>query len=186
MQYRDTWWFRALKRVIPNETISISGQPYLTRFFLTGKYRRVLGEHRHLFLHVFHTSDTGRELHDHPYTGTSLILAGGYREERRSVVDSECVLANPRPYTAESRVVSVRPVFGPVTVRDYRPGSINRLGLGDFHRTDLHDPKGAVTLFLTGKRKRDWGFLDQRDRFVANTDRRVHATGATRSRARSN
>jgi hypothetical protein len=52
--------------------------PYLTRWFL---YRSRWGC---LYLHHIHRSDEGRDLHDHPWHFTSLILRGGYWEEMPS------------------------------------------------------------------------------------------------------
>ena len=83
-----------------------------------------------------HRSDDDRELHNHPWeNSTSLILWGGYREER---LDAD----------------------GTVRVRTYRPWSINRIGANDFHRVELLDPRGCLTLFIAGKRQQSWGFKD--------------------------
>jgi hypothetical protein len=153
-------WFAKLLNRIPHETIKIDGKPYLTRYFLTGKNTRETGERPHLFLHHFHMSDQDRELHDHPYTGLSLILRGGYVEERKSVIRLDLALAQDASNVTKS-VVQV-PVYSEVRVKTFLPGMLNRLRLGDFHRTVLIDEEnGAWTLFLTGRRKTDWGFLDR-------------------------
>ncbi len=132
---------------IPHEIIKIDGEPYLTRFYLSGEVnQRVMGEQPQFFLHRFHKSDQGRELHNHPYTGTSLILAGGYIEERMTQLDAEG--------TAFTDVESGTQTF--------LPGDINVLTLDDFHRTDLLDKRlGCWTLFVTGPRLKSWGFLNR-------------------------
>ncbi len=131
---------------LPHEIIRIDGAPYLTRFYLSGKAnQRVVGEKPQFFLHHFHKSDQGRELHNHPYTGTSLILAGGYIEERMS----ELATIGGKAFTE-------------VSATTYLPGDINTLGLADYHRTDLLNKElGCWTLFVTGPRLKEWGFLNR-------------------------
>ncbi len=134
-----------LSQMFEHETIKIGGVPYLTRYYLSGKNRRQLGEGPSVFLHCFHTSDQGRELHNHPYTGTSYILKGAYTEER--VADRT----------------------EPVYTQRYEPGSVNYLQLDTFHRTELdRDSDGNFiecwTLFIAGERVQSWGFLDRTTR----------------------
>ncbi len=131
-----------LKVAFPSETIKIDGVPYLTRYYITGKNDRKIGEGRSIFLHQFHTSDQGRELHNHPYEGTSYILKGGYWEERF--------------YKNEDGT------FSPVTRTFYAPGDTNVLPLNAFHRTDLNDEgEECWTLFITGDRVKSWGFINR-------------------------
>lgn len=121
----------ALKALFPSVTIAVGGKPYLTRL---GKDRARGG----LFLHRFHSSDRGDQLHDHPWAwGLSLVLSGGYSEERRQP-------------------------DGTVARTEKRPGSLNLIRGTDFHRVDLLDERrGAWTLFLVGPRTKDWGFWDR-------------------------
>lgn len=140
-----------VSRVIPHEIIRIDGAPYLTRFYLNGKTnQRVMGEGPQFYLHHFHKSDQGTELHNHPYTGTSLILAGGYIEERMS----EFMLIGDSS-NGVGGYTEVQP-------RTYLPGDTNEIGLEDFHRTDLLDKRmGCWTLFVTGARVKSWGFINR-------------------------
>jgi hypothetical protein len=88
-----------------------------------------------LYLHHFHRSDVDRELHSHPWNwAISLILAGGYVEERRE--------------------------GNKVVIRKIRPGNINLIMRDDFHRVDLRE-YDAWTLFLVGPKKSSWGFWDR-------------------------
>jgi hypothetical protein len=107
--------------------------PYLSRWYLH--------EHRHgkgiaIFLHCFHRGDDDLELHNHPWTwSVALILAGGYREERR--------------------------VGDDVIVRQLRPFSINVIRGTDFHRVDLYNNE-AWSLFVAGPQTGlSWGFWNR-------------------------
>jgi hypothetical protein len=126
--------------------------PYLSRYYLLGRPRVADGSapfdrfgNPHpeaiwpagwgLYLHRFHRGDKDRELHNHPWQWScSLVLAGGYREERRQ--GSEVV----------ERLV--------------RPGRLNWIGHDDFHRVDLLDGE-AWTLFLAGPKVSSWGFWER-------------------------
>jgi hypothetical protein len=90
-----------------------------------------------LYLHRFHRGDDDQELHCHPWRwACSLILSGGYREERR-------VRGTDR---VETRIV--------------RPGSLNFIRSDDFHRVDLLEGE-AWSLFLVGPKFTGWGFWNR-------------------------
>lgn len=131
-------WFSSW---LPHFTITDSeGNPYLTRYYLFGK-DRVFGN---IFLHHFHRSDSDTDrsgtllLHNHPWPWSfSIILLGGYSEERRTPGDL-------------------------VTRKTFRPGSVNYLNHYHFHRADLLE-KDGWSIFFTGWRseKRSWGFWNR-------------------------
>lgn len=125
-----------LERKLPKTTITIQGKPYLTRCYIFGK-DRAWGN---VYLHHFHSSDQGDELHNHPWKwGVSLIMAGGYSEE----------------YCSQT-------IPGLVMRREKGFGKLNFIKADDFHRVDLHDEtKGAWTLFFAGPRTGEWGFWDR-------------------------
>lgn len=81
-----------------------------------------------LYIHKFVRSDDDRAFHDHPWPSVSLVLSGRYRE-----------------HTGEG-------------VKEYGAGSIIFRSAEHAHRIELIDGKRAWTLFLTGPRKREWGF----------------------------
>ncbi len=82
-----------------------------------------------IFLHKFLKSDT-EDLHDHPWGFTTIILWGGYWEYVPNL---------PKTW--------------------YGPGSIIIHKPTDFHRIELDPEKPDVwTLFIPGKRCREWGF----------------------------
>jgi len=126
--------------------------PYLSRYYLVGRTRAEEEDPREsprrtargvllpardhgCYLHHFHRGDDELELHSHPWAWSlSLILAGGYIEERR---------------------------FGAHVVRrTMRPWRLNYIGANDFHRVELleHD---CWTLFLTGPKIAGWGFWNK-------------------------
>lgn len=130
-----------LAKRLPSFTIPTpDGSPYLTRYYLFGADRKW----GNIFLHHFHSSDKDMApsgtyyLHNHPWPWSfSIILVGGYVEERRRPDDS-------------------------IEERTYLPGSFNTLTDKNFHRVDLIGNDGW-SLFFTGWRsdKRSWGFWDR-------------------------
>ncbi len=107
------------------------GEPYLERYYVFG------GFGWHAYLHRFVDSDPDRGLHDHPWRlAVSLVLTGGYDEQRPSNGD-----------------------FDRVLVRRIRPFRLNFLRGEDFHRVVLRDGRPAWTLFIHGPRVKGWGFM---------------------------
>jgi hypothetical protein len=90
-----------------------------------------------LYLHKFYRGDEDQALHSHPWiVSLSLILVGGYVEERRGPDD-----------LVRSRVV--------------KPWTLNRIDADDFHRVDLIE-KDCWSLFFSGpKTGNSWGFWDR-------------------------
>lgn len=107
------------------------GSPYLS------KHALLRGVHGgwHLHLHRFHRGDEDTALHNHPWPCASLILVGGYREER--LRDDGAIVTHER-----------------------RPGAINLIGADTFHRVDLIDGE-CWTIFLNAPVVQEWGFLDR-------------------------
>jgi len=90
-----------------------------------------------VFLHRFHRGDDDRECHSHPWHwAISLILAGGYIEERR---------------VRGTNIVVERVV---------KPWSINFIRGDDYHRVDLLE-EDAWSLFVAGPRASDWYFWNR-------------------------
>lgn len=92
-----------------------------------------------VYLHRFLRSDADKELHNHMWSGLSLILSGAYREEKLCTT------------VAHAEVVTTL----------HKAGRFNHIGKDDFHRVDLLSPE-VWTLFIVGKKQRDdWGFIDR-------------------------
>ena len=81
-------------------------------------------------IHHILRPDQDRHLHDHPWNARTIVLMGGYFEER------------------------------PGRALHHRgKGATASLRFGEFHRITSVDPThGAVTLFITGKYRGTWGF----------------------------
>lgn len=128
------WLSKRLNKVtimVPDPETGVKEQ-YLTRHYMFGKDWRW----GNLYLHHFHASDKGTELHNHPWKWSfGIILAGGYVEEYRNDKDE-----------VVSRVVV--------------PWTINFITNKKFHRVDLLE-KDAWSLFFAGPRVQDWGFWDR-------------------------
>jgi len=111
------------------------GSPYLLRCYLTP-----IVEQRWwpgVFLHYFYRGDHDREVHNHPWgVSVSLILTGGYIEERYSIE------------------------LGDIIERDLKPLMINVIRGNDFHRVQMRKG-GCWTLFIAGKKIQRWGFLNR-------------------------
>jgi hypothetical protein len=125
--------------------------PYLSRYYLIGRPTHPSGEPfdqfgnpkpgielkdgLNVYLHRFHRSDDDLELHNHPWAWAfSLILAGGYREERR---------------------------WGNAVVTQvFKPGSLNIVHHDTFHRIELLDGD-SWSLFVAGPKANSWGFWNR-------------------------
>jgi hypothetical protein len=137
---RNLWEFterhRFQARIIRND----DGSPYLLRVYLTPRKPEELRKRPAPWLHYFFRGDLDRECHNHPFQwAASLILTGGYVEERR--------MPDDRVLTFERK-----------------PGQVNFLKANTYHRVKLNTGR-CWTLFLAGPRvdkPRDesWGFWD--------------------------
>lgn len=115
-----------------------NGQPYLERYMIARWGRN--GEHT-IFLHRFLDSDSDQGVHDHPWDSKSLILSGGYTEER-------LIKENINGVPVER-----------IILRDVKPLSFNKIEKDTFHRIILKDKVAPWTLFYHGPRVKSWGFL---------------------------
>lgn len=129
---------KSFSKLLPSITIKINGKPYLTRYYLLFKDWKWFN----IYIHHFHTSDQGLNLHNHPWRfGLSFIFEGGYREES---------------FGHGSNFITQKLVSAP---------ALNIIRHNIFHRVDLLDEnQGAWSVFFTGPRitePPEWGFLDR-------------------------
>lgn len=109
-----------------------------------------------VFVHRMRAPDPGVDLHDHPWWFVSLVLWGGYIEER-----SMCRDAPLRAALAESLGQSGRGVVG------YRwPGSVKVMRKTECHSIKRLVGRSSWSLVVTGPVRRDrrserstWGFF---------------------------
>lgn len=97
-------------------------------------------------IHVIHTPDFDRHLHDHPWTFISRVLRGWYTEVR--------------PIGERPSFDTTGREFAYVVVR--RCGDWARRTVFDRHRIDRVSPGGVTTLFITGPKLQSWGFFTER------------------------
>lgn len=124
---------RLLHRVClnkPARVIEIGGAPYLYRIYLG----RCLG--LTFYLHRFVSPDAERWVHDHPFDALAVVLSGGYWEERLVALSWPHMELEARPVSWWSWIS------------------------GDcFHRILAVEPN-TWTLFVTGRKRKGWGFLE--------------------------
>lgn len=152
------WLLGLLCRLLPERVIEREdGKVYLRRYYLLGnpevleKYfppgsrprwwqRPFAGWKKTAYLHRFESSDIDEELHDHPWSAASLILAGGYLEERLV------------PRSGSGSFVDRFP---------RRPGAVVRLEPGTYHKVLLFEDD-CWSLIVVGERSKSWGFWNPR------------------------
>lgn len=90
-----------------------------------------------LRLHRILRADDDRDLHDHPFDFTSLILRGGYTEVRVAGTDPD---GDPEH-----------------VARTFRRGDVVRRRAEDLHAIRTVFP-GTLTLVVSGTHRRKWGY----------------------------
>jgi hypothetical protein len=135
-----SWWMRFLQRHLQWTDIEENGVLYMRRFYLVHPRRGLIRSRFpiHVFIHYIARSDYARDLHDHPWDWMAIRLTGGYME----------VVPGPGYAPECGRMGVVRVYQYPFT------GHLRRAE--DLHRLELKRP--VWTLFLHGRRRREWGF----------------------------
>lgn len=111
---------------------------YLHRYYLLPKNRFL-----NVYLHRFQEPDPGRDLHDHPWWSLSVVLKGRYVEQ----------------YAEAQGEVRTRTLGGMRRFALRRPTTR--------HTITRVAPGGCWTIFVTGPKRREWGF-HTRDGWVHN------------------
>ncbi len=140
---------------------SADGQEvYMGRWWLFNPYDREthIGRIRwcpwSIRVHHIMRPDADRDLHDHPWNARTVILHGWYTEERLE----QHKLADFLKDDADIRWVPGDETRMLVS-RHRKDGDTARLNHGEYHRINEVSPGGVLTLFITSRRKCDWGFL---------------------------
>lgn len=117
-----------------------------------------------VLLHRMDAPDPGVDLHDHPWWFVSLILAGGYVEERASTrLASEIAgMAEAR----ERRTGQYEPRGTRITRRRW---SVRTLPCTECHRIVALTGRRSWSLVINGPRRGTWGFYEP-DGFVVHVD----------------
>lgn len=126
---------------------------YMRRYWLFRPRDRTKMQIR---FHRILRSDKGRHLHDHPWPYVSIILKGGYYELTplssalyRNDTEVEFMTIY-NPYTEKNEYCTFCKKW-------YKPGSILFRKATHKHRILIPENE-AWTLFITGKKIREWGF----------------------------
>ena len=123
------------KRIVMDR---VQNEPYLERYYLFLRERNRFPFN--IFLHKFLKSDPD-DVHDHPWPYATLILKGGYWEWI------------PHFDTVGRKTGEYQVWRGPGHFRISKANS--------FHRIELDPDITAWTLFMPGRKCRDWGFMVQ-------------------------
>ena len=143
---------------------SADGQDiYMARYWLLNPYDRETQQVKHRWLpwsvrlHFIHRADQDPHLHDHPWNARTIILRGGYEEQRELQPETrEAILAGA---IADPDPAWLDLVDGLSGYRTLRAGDTAALKHGEYHRIYAIHGDCAVTLFITGRYRGPWGFL---------------------------
>ncbi|MCR8922685.1 hypothetical protein NO559_07880 [Dasania sp. GY-MA-18] len=125
----------------PARLIEINDRPYLYRIYLGSVLSCPI------YLHHFVSGDGDRAVHDHPFHGLSLVLAGSYFERVLVRMDWPCMHTT-------TRFVQF----------------FNWIPADKAHQIIEPEPN-TWTLFITGKHFKGWGFFEERSDGVTYTNR---------------
>lgn len=119
------------------------GQIYLDRWGFA--HDRLGG----VFLHRMEAPDPGIDLHDHPWAFLSIIVWGGYTEQRALIRDAPrfAAISEEWPETCTRGLVEHRRLF-----------SARRMRLDECHTITHLRRRTSWSLILRGPRVRSWGF----------------------------
>jgi hypothetical protein len=139
-------WFEPARA--PDELIGDKTKPLIRRWYICRKSKipfvsKLL---ENVYLHNVVRNDDDRAPHDHPWWNISIVLWGGYYEHMPLYH-----YGYVRGY--ERRTRKVWRGMGSVVFRKAE----------NMHRLELptYAPKQTWTLFITGKKSREWGFWCQ-------------------------
>jgi hypothetical protein len=123
-------WARGMMASRDPDFIIGPGTPdYIRRWWIVPR-----NESLNQYLHLTQRSDEDRALHDHPWSNTSFIIAGGYWE------------VMPIGGSSETQMLWRGP--GDVITREATAA----------HRLIIPDGSYCISLFATGPKVREWGF----------------------------
>ena len=144
-------WLVARAMRTPYAPIVKDGEIYMGRFWLFNPYSvgldgKEVAKYKwfpwSIRIHRIHMADRDEHMHDHPWDARTIILRGGYIEQREDVAALASGESGDKRYEI-SRYV----------------GCTARLGHGRYHKIKSVWPEGATTLFISGPYQGTWGFL---------------------------
>ena len=134
---------------------------YLTRWGIRTRWGNV-------YLHRFEGADPGADLHDHPWSFTSIILRGGYKEQRTECAHACRKADDARWWAEQAGDVGVSNAVRGRYVTHHGRFRVNRMPLTECHTIVTVKP-GSITLVFTSPVRRSWGFYTA-DGFVDHVE----------------
>lgn len=135
---------------------------YMARYWVFNPYDRVTNKPRFRWcpwsirVHHIKRADFERHMHDHPWNARTIILSGGYVEERMAAgAQRERILDECQAPTDQMDPAKIEAYYRLTRL----PGATAKLGFGQYHRITHVMPEGAWTLFISGPWQGVWGFL---------------------------
>lgn len=124
-----------------------------------------------VFLHRMNAPDPGVDLHDHPWSFVTIVLAGGYIEER-----APARVASQLAHVAEKNPKTTHGQRGDIEQRD--PWRARLMRLDECHRITALAGRHCWTLVIHGPTRRRWGFylptkwIDEHAHYSLHVERR--------------
>ena len=137
-----------------------SSEVYMERYWVFNAYDRATNTPKFWWcpwsirVHYIRREDRDSDHHDHPWNARTIILRGGYTEERLVRIEDlgETIAHRPLVVLDDGRYAVAKRFFR-------KPGDTATLGFGEYHNIREVGPEGAWTLFISGPWRGIWGFL---------------------------
>lgn len=153
----EKWAIKTMGSRGPDFIIKPQGKDQTLRWHIIPKNRLF-----NIYLHKFLLSDEDRALHCHPWHNISILVCGSYTEYvKTGPVTVEAFVRNQGFVYARRAVAAHRiELFNErvATEVEVRPKATWINGTRKTHKFELR-PKPVITLFITGPKIREWGFL---------------------------
>lgn len=141
--YKLWWWIKRWCMFKPHMVIgNEQGGVYMSRWWITPS-----NPFANVYLHVYQSGDDAPfGYHDHPWNSISILLKGGLLELLRvqKTPPGKSLLTVPRRIGKINGKRGKRIIIRKAT---------------DIHYIGQVEP-GTITLFLTGRKRKEWGFTD--------------------------
>lgn len=149
------WLIKRAMRT-PYTHIIHDGDTYMERYWLFNSYERGPNKQEkskytwfpwNIRIHWIRRADMAEHMHDHPWNARTIILRGGYVEQR--LMGALQVRSKGRLIVNDEHIKEFKRVRGCTA----------RIGFKQYHHISHVTPEGAWTLFISGPYQGTWGFL---------------------------
>ncbi len=151
-------WCERKGRVLKITGSAGADDVYLIRYYV------VRSKYFNVFIHQFLRSDRD-DLHDHPWNFVTYLVSGSYTENRfnEKTGKVEATRRINAPYNDYMQTVHLRQ-----NVFVYRKATDQHQVVVDQDLKEKDKDKAALTLFISGPTKREWGFIKEEDSMFFN------------------